>query len=96
MALTFDKQKQSRIKSSQFTGMFCLESNWWYNTTLKKWEDYNNTRWESGDGHANVEHIKSVRAFRRKLKSIPKGVRFTLKSWYVGFDVHGCGGKSLS
>ena len=96
MALKYDKPKGLRIKS-RFLGATSTDNVMlWFNTTLNKWENRDETEYNHNYGYSSHAPCLSVRAFRRMLKKLPKTYKLRLVSRYVGFDVHGCGGKSLS
>lgn len=86
MKLKFDAQKLSRVKA-RFRGMTTFKPGYWY---------HDSGRWEYrpmqlGDGWSSHQPCCSVRAFRRKLKKAPAGVKFILCSRFKGHDVHGVG-----
>lgn len=91
MKIKFKLRKGSRFKS-QFRQMWELGLNWYWDEKNKKWvkcdsdEFRNNIDWMSSDAPC-----KSIRAFRRKLKSAPKNLTFILDSRFVGCDVSGVG-----
>lgn len=90
MKLKYDQPKGARVKYG-FFGYTTLEQGWCYNLSLKRWE-YNP---EFGKYHYSTHApAKSVKAFRRSLKSAPKGVKFILVSRWKGYDVHGVGNGS--
>lgn len=87
MKLKFDTSRGSRLKS-QMIGFQSKNGNWWWNYNLKCWtqELNGNKYW-----YSTHRQCKSVRAFRRMLKTAPKGVEFKLWNKYVGRDVYGIG-----
>ena len=94
--LKFDKQKKLRIKS-RFIGATSVNgNNLWFNTTLNKWEDRDEIGWNNEYGFSSHAPCKSVKAFRRMLSKLPPKFELRLVSKYVGYDVIGRGGKSLS
>jgi len=44
-------------------------------------------------GYSSHQSCKSVKAFRRKLKKAPKGVKFILVSKWEGYNVEGIGSE---
>jgi len=87
MKLKYKAQNKTRI-NSHFIGFTTSEIGWWF--------DYNTNRWEQSPeagekGYSNHQSCRSVKAFRRKLKKAPKGVKFILNSKWVGYDVEGTG-----
>lgn len=75
---------------------FCSqdENNYW-------WFDYGSNQWLNDmtlltkKGFSSHQDCKSVKAFRRKLKKAPKGIKFILVSRWKGYDVIGYGNKKL-
>jgi len=87
MKLKYNAQNRTRI-NYRFIGFTTFESGWWFN--------YNTNRWEqnpkAGDkGYSSHQSCRSVKAFKRKLKKAPKGVKFILVSRWIGYDVEGKG-----
>lgn len=86
------KLKHNAIKGERinyrFFG-FTTYDNYWYNYTLKRWE--NGELRNDLYSYSSHEDCRTVRAFRRKLKSAPKGVKFVLSSRWIGNDVEGIG-----
>ena len=87
MKLKYKAQKRTRI-NYRFMGFTTFENGWWFN--------YNTNRWEQNPkagekGYSSYQSCRSVKAFRRKLKKAPKGVKFILVSRWVGYDVEGTG-----
>jgi len=69
-------------------GFTALETGWWFNYNTNSWEQNP----KPGDkGYSSHQDCRSVKAFRRKLKKAPKGVKFILISRWVGYDVEGTG-----
>ena len=87
MKLRDEALKRGRIKN-RFGGMTNNDHYWW---------EYNSKSWKKDAITPYSSHClcKSVRAFRRRLKEAPKGVKFTLVNIYVGFDVYGYGSKKV-
>ena len=97
MKLKYEAPRGRRIKY-KFMG-YCqgkrTSSNnecWTYLPKEKKWIDTKSKEFVYKNQimytHAPC---KTVRAFRRKLKTAPKGVLFVLCSRWVGYDVYGIG-----
>ncbi len=64
-----------------------------FNYDLKIFEKYDDCDWNKYD-YSNVTYpIRTVRAFRRRLKQwssqLPKGTKICLRSDLVGYDVYG-------
>ena len=86
MKLKFEAPKRQRIKS-QFIG-FEADCYLMWNNELKTWvNDINNGNYT----YTSIRECKSVKAFKRMLKTSPKGVKFKLNSIYVGHNVYGIG-----
>jgi hypothetical protein len=87
MKLKFEEKKGNRIKS-RFFGMSADQIGLWFNVSKKNWSciDYKDICEYSSD-----QTCRSVRAFRRRLKKAPFGVKFTLSSRWVDCDVYGYG-----
>lgn len=80
--MIYEKPKRQRIHH-QFCGIFTFEDGWWYYPELKKWsKDY-----DCKITHRSWQDCGTLKAFRRKLKRLPKGVEFILRSKYVGYDI---------
>ena len=87
MKLKYEARKRTRIKY-MFMGFTTFENGWWFNHNTNKWEQNP----EAGEkGYCSHQNCGTVKAFRRKLKSAPKGVEFILVSRWVGHDVTGFG-----
>jgi len=85
MKLKYEARKRTRI-NYRFMGFTTFEQGWWHN--------HDENRWEKNPSNCNYgshEPCRSVRAFRRKLKKAPKGVKFILVSRWKGYDVTGFG-----
>lgn len=91
MKLKYQASKGTRIKKSRFFGMTPIDTNWEYNLDLKRWENKRSLIHEL----QSYQDCNSVRAFRRKLKKAPKGIKFVLRRWH-GYDVYGVGNKEYS
>jgi hypothetical protein len=91
MKVKHKAQKRTRINYG-FIGFYAETEcgGWWYNKTLKEWQHNPKMGQHTFGSHQDCD---SVRAFRRKLKSAPKGVTFVLVSKWVGHDVYGVGSK---
>ena len=88
MKLIFDAQKRLRVKHN-FRGMTTFEQGWWHNHDLNKWQNPP----DEDCNYGSHQPCTSVRAFRRKLKNAPRGIKFILCSKWKGHDVHGVGSK---
>jgi len=88
MKLKYDKQKRGRIKHS-FFDMTTFGGNWWFSEKENKW--YDTYPEMLTHGCSSHQPCNSVRAFRRKLKKAPDGVKFKLISGFIGYDVYGVG-----
>ena len=85
--MKYQANKRSRINYG-FIGITTRESGWWYHESTKQWMNHNMPYYESdGKGFSSHQDCNSVRAFRRKLKKCPKGVKFILVNKWVGYDV---------
>ena len=86
MKLKYDAKKRGRIKHG-FISFTSTELGWWF--------DYESNSWQNPptgkQGYSSDQYCRSVRAFRRKLKKAPLGVRFRLTSRWIGYDVYGFG-----
>jgi hypothetical protein len=92
MKIKHNKRKHAKINYG-FVGFEAVKDHYWYNLTTKTW-GYSP---KVGDGlYSTIRRCNSVRAFRRMLKSAPKGVEFILLSIYKGYDVYGKGSKKLT
>lgn len=69
-------------------GFTTFENGWWFNHNTKKWEQNPNA---GEKGYSSHQDCRTVKAFRRKLKSAPMGVEFILISRWVGYNVTGFG-----
>jgi hypothetical protein len=89
MKLRFKAQKGDRI-NKQMMGFEAIGLEWVWNCDLKEWtKEINNGEYS----YSSHRPCKSVRAFRRMLKSSPKGVEFKLWNRYIGRNVYGTGDK---
>jgi hypothetical protein len=84
MKLKYKAKRKSRINYN-FMGFTTFENGWWFSHNTNKWEQKPEAEYSSH------QDCKTVKAFRRKLKSAPKGVEFILVSRWVGHDVTGLG-----
>lgn len=87
MKLKYNAQKRTRINYS-FIGFTTFENGWWFNHNTNSWEQNPKV---GEKGYSSHQNCRSVKAFRRKLKKAPKGVKFILVSRWVGYDVEGTG-----
>lgn len=87
MKLKYNAKNRSRINYG-FLGFTTYEKGWWFNHNTNKWEQ--NIK-ASENNFGFIQHCKTVKAFRRKLKKAPKGVEFTLVSRWIGYNVEGVG-----
>lgn len=90
MKVKYKAKKRIRINYG-FVGFTSIENGWWF--------DYDSNEWVhqpiiSNKGYSSHQPCNTVRAFRRKLKSAPKGVKFILQSRWTGYDVIGYGCKN--
>lgn len=87
MKLRYDASKGRRIKSHGFIWITTFDR-WWYSDG--QWvhtDDLDITK-----GGSNCAYgCRSVKAFRRMLKSAPRGVEFILVNSWLGYDVYGVG-----
>ena len=87
MKLKYEARKGTRI-NYRFMGFTTFENGWWFNNNTNKWEQNP----KAGEkGYSSYRDCRTVKAFRRKLKSAPKGVEFILVSRWVGYNVTGIG-----
>ena len=70
----------------QFMGITTFENGWWYNENLKQWEHNPNMGKYQYSTH---QPCRTKRAFRRKIKKAPQGVKFILVSRWCGYDIEG-------
>ena len=92
MKMKYEAEKGSRMNYG-FIGFTTIETSWWFNYTIGKWE--HNPVKKLGCGNYSSHQIcRTVKAFRRKLKAAPKGVRFILVNRWIGCDVVGYGNNS--
>jgi hypothetical protein len=87
MKLKYQARKRTRI-NYRFMGFTTFENGWWFNHNTNKW-DQNPKAGEKG--YCSHQDCRTVKAFRRKLKYAPNGVKFILVSRWVGYDVIGFG-----
>ena len=91
MKLQYCEEIGKRVNHT-FMGYTTYEPGWLYNHDLNRWEhapffsDYN---------YGSHAPCRSAKAFRRKLKNAPKGVKFILDSRWVGCDIIGYGNKQI-
>jgi hypothetical protein len=85
------KLKYEAIKGQRINYMFCgittFENGWWYNIDLKKWELNPKHGLYNRSSH---QPCRSLKAFKRKLKKLPKGVEFILASRFKNHNVIRC------
>jgi hypothetical protein len=87
MKLKYNAQNRTRI-NYRFMGFTTFENGWWFNHNTNSWQQNP----KAGEkGYSSHQNCRSVKAFRRKLKKAPKGVKFILVSRWVGYDVEGIG-----
>jgi hypothetical protein len=87
MKLKYNALNRTRI-NYRFMGFTTFETGWWFNYNTNSWEQNP----KAGEkGYSSHQDCRSVKAFRRKLKKAPKGVKFILVSRWVGYDVEGTG-----
>lgn len=82
--MKYEAKKGCRI-NHMFTGITTFDAGWWYNIDLKKWQCN-----ETNHGKYNMsshQKCRTLRAFRRKLKNMPKGVEWILVSRYKNCNV---------
>lgn len=87
MKLKYKIRRRLRI-NSRFVWMKSLDFDWWYNEDLNKWEFKPDKR---KGYHRQHQDCQTMKAFRRKLKKAPKGVKFILATRWVGYDIEGTG-----
>lgn len=92
MELKYSKPKRQRIKNN-FLWITDIDRNYYFDLSKNKWVKIFETKENKITSNRNC---RSVRAFRRRLKKMPKGVKFTLVSKWVGFDVEGVGSLTTS
>jgi hypothetical protein len=83
--IKFEKPRGQRIKT-KFYAIECLQIGYWYDCDTKKWEIVDKFE---GKTLSSVEYCRTVKAFAKKLKTLPKDVEFRLYSKWVGYDVIG-------
>lgn len=87
MKLKYEASKGARLKS-QMTGFESVNWDWMWNYKLKEWtQELESLKY----GYSSHRPCKSVKAFRRMLKTAPKGVEFKLWNKYEGCNVYGYG-----
>lgn len=89
MKIKYDAQKGTRI-NYRFIGFTTFEEGWSFSYDTNRWER-NTHLGNLKKGCCSHQDCRSVKAFRRKLKKAPKGVKFTLVSRWVGHSVEGIG-----
>lgn len=90
MKLKYQAKKRTRINHS-FIGITPESVGYWYNLDKKIWE----CNPEHGlYRYSKAQRCNSIKAFRRKLKKAPKGVRFILVSRFKGYNVIGKGSNN--
>jgi len=89
MKLKYNAKKLARINYG-FKGFMSVETGWWFSYNTNKWE-WNPKAGEKG--YSSHQDCNTVKAFRRKLKSAPKGVEFILVSKWKECHVKGFGCK---
>ncbi len=83
--MQFEKAKGQRLHS-RFFGVSVEQSDkcWWCNNRWMTIEEANATKKE----FSNFAKVRTLRAFRRHLRKYgTKGIKYTLTSNYVGFNV---------
>lgn len=88
MKLKYQANKTIRMNYG-FMGF--TTDNWWFDYATNKWIKHEDLEIPTIKGFSSHQDCKSVRAFRRKLKKAPKGVKFILCSRWVGHDIIGYG-----
>lgn len=83
MKIRYKAKKGSRINYN-FMGFTTFKEGWWFNHNTNKWKLYPEV---VEKGYSLFQPCRTVKAFRRKLKSAPKGIEFILVSRWIGFDV---------
>ena len=83
MKLRYTNKKKC---TKQFTGFEAVNCDWLWNETLHKWA----RNIEEESGYSSQRPCKSVRAFKRMLRSAPN-IEFRLWHKYDGFIVKGKG-----
>ncbi len=86
MKLKYEANISQRIKR-YFMGYTTFNEGWWYNLSLKKWENDKSPLYS----YCTHAPCSSVKAFRRKLKKAPLGVEFVLTNRYLNHKVTGKG-----
>jgi hypothetical protein len=83
--MRYEAKKGTRI-NYKFFGMTNFDDYWWVDT-LKKWVKISEV--DKRLERSTHRDCRSTRAFRRMLKTAPKGVEFILVSRWVGYNVYG-------
>ena len=89
MKLKHQAPKGQRINYN-FMGFTTYEDSWFYNLTKRGWEKAVKS---GNDIYSTFQPCKTLKAFRRKLKTAPKGIRFVLVSRWTNNDVIGINNK---
>ncbi len=87
MKLKYNIKRGKRI-NHRFIGITTFENDWKFDRNINKWTK---TPEVGEKGYGRHQRCRSVKAFRRKLKTAPKGVKFILVSRWVGYEVDGVG-----
>lgn len=89
MKIKYEAPKTLRIKNYGFIWVVCNAVGYWWSEYDKKWMPLSDIKGEC----CNTFRVKSVKAFKRRLKEwskyMPKGTKFILVSRWVGYDVEG-------
>lgn len=75
---------------------FCSQdenNDWWFDYESNQW--LNDMTLLGKKGFSSHQWCRSVKAFRRKLKKAPKGVKFILVSKWKRHDIIGYGSKEI-
>ena len=85
MKLQYEAPRRGRINYN-FMGFEAIGGGWWWAYEHKKWVQ--STEKKPSSSHRGC---RTVKAFKRMLKTAPSGVKFRLCSRWVGYDVYGYG-----
>ena len=85
MKLQYESPKGRRV-NYKFTGFEAVDCDWFWAYEHKKWTQYTDKK-----SLCSHRECKTVKAFKRMLKTAPSGVKFRLCSRWVGYDVYGFG-----
>jgi len=90
MKLKYQRHRGDRINHN-FMGFTTFEL-YLFNLDLKIWQHVDDL---GNCNYSSHEDCRTMKAFRRKLKKCPYGVRFMLSSRWKGYNIEGVGTKNI-